>query len=71
MVREQRVTRHDILLRVGDFNAVLGSSNEGFEACMGKMGAGKEMSDNEVRLLFWKVLSGKRFDHWGYTISAS
>ena len=26
-------------------NAVLGSSNEGFEACMGKMGAGKEMSD--------------------------
>ena len=24
-----RVTRHDILLCVGDFNAVLGSSNEG------------------------------------------
>ena len=28
-----RLTRHDILLCVGDFNAVLGSSNEGFEAC--------------------------------------
>ena len=34
---------------ISDFNAVLGSSNEGFEACMGKMGAGKEMSDNGVR----------------------
>ena len=41
---------------VGDFNAVLGSSNEGFEACMGKMGAGKEMSDNGVASEGWAEL---------------
>lgn len=30
-----RVARHDILLYVTDFNAVIGSSNEGFEAWIG------------------------------------
>ena len=45
-----RVARHDILLCLGDFNAILGSSNEGFEECMGKMGVGREMSNNGVRL---------------------
>lgn len=29
-----RVAKHDV---IGDLNAVLGSSNEGFETCMGKM----------------------------------
>lgn len=41
-----RVAKHDILLSVGDFNAVMGSSNEGFEACMGKMGVGYKINDN-------------------------
>jgi hypothetical protein len=41
-----RVAKHDVMLCIGDFNAVLGSSNEGFEACMGKMAAGDDMSDN-------------------------
>ena len=63
-----KVARHDILLCVGDFNAVLGSSNEGFEACMGKMGVGNEMSDNGIRFASFclandMVIGGTLFQH--------
>jgi len=44
-----RVTRHGILLCIGDFNAVLGRSNGGFEKCMGKLGAGSRMNENGIR----------------------
>ena len=45
-----RVVRYDILLCIGDFNAVLGRSNEGFEKCMGKLGAGSRMNENGIRI---------------------
>ena len=44
-----RIARHDIVVCAGDYNAVMGSSNEGFEACMGKMGIGRRLSKNGVR----------------------
>jgi len=43
------VAWHDILLCIGDFNADLGRSNEGFEKCMGKLGVGSRMNENGIR----------------------
>ena len=63
-----RVAKHDIMLCAGDFNAILGASNEGFEECMGKMGVGRAMSDNGVRfgsfcLTNDLVIGGTIFQH--------
>ena len=63
-----RVAKHDILICAGDFNAIMGSSNEGFEACMGRMGAGSRMSENGVRfgsfcLANELVIGGTLFQH--------
>lgn len=44
-----RVARHDVLICIGDFNAIMGCSNEGLEACTGKMGVGGRMCENGVR----------------------
>ncbi|XP_069990626.1 craniofacial development protein 2-like [Penaeus vannamei] len=44
-----RIARLEILLCTGDFNAVLGRSNEEFEKCMGKLGAGSRMKENGIR----------------------
>ncbi|XP_066960701.1 craniofacial development protein 2-like [Macrobrachium rosenbergii] len=45
----RRVARHDVLICIANFNAIMGCSNEGFEACMGKMGVGGRVSENGVR----------------------
>ena len=45
-----RVAKHDVLVCIGDFNAIMGKSNEGFEECMGNMGLGRAMNENGVRL---------------------
>lgn len=44
-----RVARHDVLICIGDFNAIMGCSNEGLEACTGKMGVGGRMCENGGR----------------------
>ena len=44
-----KVANHDMLICVGDFNAKMGNSNIGFEACMGNEGAGSIMNENGVR----------------------
>lgn len=63
-----RVARHDVLICIGDFSAIMGCSNEGFEACMGKMGVGGRMSENGVRfgsfcLANDSVTGGTLFQH--------
>ena len=63
-----RVARHDVLACIGDFNAALGSSNVGFESCMGKMGVGNKMSDNGVRFASFclandLIIGGTLFKH--------
>ena len=64
----ERVARHDILACIGDFNATLGSSNVGFESCMGRMGVGDKMSDNGMRYASFclandLIIGGTLFKH--------
>ena len=44
------IPKHDILLLIGDFNAKVGSNNEGHESAMRKQGIGVR-NDNGERLL--------------------
>ena len=64
----ERVPRHDMVACIGDFNAVVGSSNVGFESCMGSMGVGNKMSDNGVRFASFclaneLIIGGTLFKH--------
>ena len=43
-----RTPQHDILIVMGDFNAKIGSNNQGYELCMGREGLG-EVNNNGQR----------------------
>lgn len=62
-----RVARHDVLICIGDFSAIMGCSNEGFEACMGKMVVGGRMSESGVRFEMTQSLGAHFFNTTIYT----
>jgi hypothetical protein len=53
----EKVPRHDVLIVMGDMNAVVGKENAGFEQVMGRHGCG-EMNDNGERLVDFCLDSG-------------
>ena len=62
-----KVPNHDVLICLGDFNAKLGSDNEGWRECMGVHGMG-EMNDNGMRLASFclaneLIIGGTLFQH--------
>lgn len=52
-----RVPPHDVLLVLGDFNAKVGSINNGFEQCMGRHGCGI-LNENGERLVDLCAVNG-------------
>ena len=62
-----KIPKHDVLICLGDFNAKLGSDNEGWKECMGVHGMG-EMNDNGIRLASFclaneLMIGGTLFEH--------
>ena len=61
------VPRHDLLMVIGDFNAKVGISNEGYEDVMGRNGIGTRNENGELFLDFCKmhgvVVGGTLFPH--------
>ncbi|XP_059162117.1 uncharacterized protein LOC131945132 [Physella acuta] len=62
-----RTPQHDILVVMGDMNAKIGASNEGYEICMGKEGLGEANNNGqrfrEICLENGLVIGGSLFQH--------